>query len=379
MSVHTRVVRRAFTLIELLVVVAIIAMLISILLPSLKCAREKARTARCGVQLGGLGKGLQAYASESNDWIPGVNTTGVAATVAGEGSDVGMLRRADTPIQNFDWVSPALRFETELGNNRAERLQTIINEYSCPSQQGLKVDNLYGLEQSPDAVDFTPDIQHSMAPLSYLMPVHFQYWGQCFRDRVIAVGKTASGRPITVKAEVAPWSGSGSGGWEAAHTGYYQSRIDKLGQPGRKVAAADGTRYLDENDRIDFDVKPRAQWFGAFASSGAWWAGSTTYGVASGTSNWHGTVMSQPNDDPPAQGRNLVWSYRHGCVDRSRITKGVRDNSGSINAVFFDGHVALLDDRASREIRYWYPTDTVVNNSKRSEGLTDVPVDYVVP
>ena len=59
-----------FTLIELLVVVAIIALLISILLPSLSRARAQARTAVCASRISQLAKAILLYADDYNDTPP---------------------------------------------------------------------------------------------------------------------------------------------------------------------------------------------------------------------------------------------------------------------------------------------------------------------
>lgn len=61
---------RGFTLIELLVVVAIIALLISILLPSLNKAREQGRRAVCQANLHHLGVAFKQYFHEYNDILP---------------------------------------------------------------------------------------------------------------------------------------------------------------------------------------------------------------------------------------------------------------------------------------------------------------------
>jgi prepilin-type N-terminal cleavage/methylation domain-containing protein len=66
-----RVRRPAFTLIELLVVVAIIALLIAILLPSLRAAREQARSAKCLANLRSIGQGIALYIEDNRDVLPG--------------------------------------------------------------------------------------------------------------------------------------------------------------------------------------------------------------------------------------------------------------------------------------------------------------------
>ncbi|MCG3138058.1 MAG: hypothetical protein HJJLKODD_01916 [Phycisphaerae bacterium] len=66
--------RWAFTLIELLVVVAIIALLIAILLPSLAKARESAKRGICGQNISGITKACKTYAFDNNDEWPTVSS-----------------------------------------------------------------------------------------------------------------------------------------------------------------------------------------------------------------------------------------------------------------------------------------------------------------
>src|SRR5882672_2257923 len=60
---------RGFTLIELLVVVAVIALLISLLLPALGSAREMARQTKCMSNLRQFGAASMAYAQSSRGYF----------------------------------------------------------------------------------------------------------------------------------------------------------------------------------------------------------------------------------------------------------------------------------------------------------------------
>jgi prepilin-type N-terminal cleavage/methylation domain-containing protein len=144
---------RAFTLVELLVVISIIALLVSILMPSLGRAREQARAVVCLCGLRQLGLGLTMYAGDhSEKWPSKFNVTSSDPLNVYNGLEIKYYSTwqiwLDDPSDTNRWVTrmrPAfldLLTPTYIDNH---------NVYFCPGSTknpGLKnVDDSWNLEQ----------------------------------------------------------------------------------------------------------------------------------------------------------------------------------------------------------------------------------------
>ncbi|MEM7807424.1 MAG: prepilin-type N-terminal cleavage/methylation domain-containing protein [Planctomycetota bacterium] len=118
MPISDRRSSKGFTLVELLVVVAIIALLVSVLLPTLKGAREAARGVTCLSNQRQIGLALLAYASDFDNHIGIVDN------------------RYDTPVGSqrpATGLTSYHRFLREHGAVVSEETDDALSVFVCPS------------------------------------------------------------------------------------------------------------------------------------------------------------------------------------------------------------------------------------------------------
>ena len=94
--------RRGFTLVELLVVIGIIALLISILLPSLAKAREAGNSVKCLANLRSLSQAMISFTNDHKGYMPGRAGTGLTKYSTSGGVQSGVPTAGI--IEAADWI-----------------------------------------------------------------------------------------------------------------------------------------------------------------------------------------------------------------------------------------------------------------------------------
>jgi prepilin-type N-terminal cleavage/methylation domain-containing protein len=204
--------RRGFTLIELLVVVAIIALLIAILLPSLGKARELSNRSVCAANLRGITQSMNVYGADANDAYPAVKTT--TASTSYTGPTAGTWVPADSSRSTVDEIYrnnyyPSAAGVSTVANNIYASMWILVLRGDVSTKSFIcKSDNIGG--PAPTATGTNLWDNFPAPTTSQTVSYSFSFpWSSTG-----AVGKWWSATvdsSLPVASDLAPMNGSGTG------------------------------------------------------------------------------------------------------------------------------------------------------------------------
>lgn len=344
-----------FTLVELLVVIGIIALLVSILLPTLASARRSAQTVACLANMRSLGQAMTIYVSENNGYIPGSPyTTGreyankeISGNKTTDGENLGI----------FDWMSPLARvnkMNVNWGTSEADHVKRYIKfaddgPFQCPSNR----DGVISVPYSGSGyVDIT--LWPAVTPLSYHTSLPFMLMRNYDTGSAQALNAQQYGTSY-------PWRGGGGqylclSVWNNPIG--YAPKINKIGNPAKKIFLSEGSRYVivgysrTPQLTVDYDANPYGSFGGMFADQPPVVPYSKS-GVArridastGGTSGSYGDAYRKA---PPMSADPMLLAYRHGSQ------KAWSFGNRRMNVLFFDGHAETMSDGDLMNPTLWFP------------------------
>ena len=315
---------QAFTLIELLVVISIIALLVSILMPSLNKAREMAKITVCMSNCKQAGTALQMYANTYQDALPSPNDSGLKI---GSGNLSG-VNSPTSPVQNMDWMSPMMGDMLSLPADREKRFIQLSNhDFSCPSNR-----TYYDYEY-PDGAGFiqSTDI-HAVKQVSYSASLAF----------LVYSSNSGKGSPYVTDDQ----NGIGT------VPGNYKAKFGRVGRHSEKVFMMEGSRYLRTSDmQVSLNAINYQNDGGNYAM----------YGPAS-------PIVSSSGGDPFRIDINPVGAGVWEATLQEGTEKYAYRHRDKMNFTYFDGHAATQTFEESLDIhQYWPKGSTIIEGSNTKD------------
>ena len=328
--------RRGFTLVELLVVIGIIAVLISILLPSLAAARRSAIAISCQANLRSIGQGLFIYSSQFKKLPWGQSKT----APYGKWGEVDPSNWS-VALQN---TLGGASMESGACVNQYQANLQMLKIFQCPGSQ-VTVQQIMGSRSLP-----YPNLQYTANFRAMPMnPGAFPGWGMgC--DGYTASQYPPYGKPFTQRSiETIQDSSNVALVWDGSQVerGYWMG-------PRYWTAEAISLELAGMN-------QDNASPYGVYDPNMKAYGGATfdyTAPIPMGQ-RWNSYYNYTPNqfklqNVDPADGYYLTPGVIYGwlcdlSVDQIRFRHG---NNDSMNVLWADGHVAPL--RVEEAIyRYW--------------------------